>query len=368
MKILIFILIATISIYAHLNTLDLQTIKFKIKKLESQGKGDIYAENKKGYLGRYQFGAVALVAVGLMKRDAYIKATYFDKKLGIRKWKRGINNKIFINNKNNWNLSRGKNSFLGNEILQENAMDELIRENYTYLRKANLNLSREDEIGFLVATHLGGFSNALKYIKNKIDFKDANGTPISKYYKYGTVKLSEDEQKRVEQMAKKYIGGRYVWGGDTPKGFDCSGYTQYIYKKVGINLPRTALEQSKVGVRVGLDKIKRGDLLFFLTDKSRKIPITHVGIYLGNGKFIHASGKKYGVRISPFSKYKSRFVLAKRVLKGSINFKFLTNYKSIIVDKNFFKSKATRAIFAPTKVVLKQGFKYELVGNKYIRR
>jgi len=121
---------------------------------------------------------------------------------------------------------------------------------------------------------------------------------------------------QIIKEAKKFLGGRYIWGGTTPKGFDCSGYVKYIYAKAGVNLPRTAYEQSMVGKTINRDSLKRGDLLFFLTDKKRNLPITHVGLYLGNDKFIHAASKKDGIIISKFSKsrYNKYFVTAKRVL------------------------------------------------------
>ena len=130
--------------------------------------------------------------------------------------------------------------------------------------------------------------------------------------------LAQNSQaSTIEALAKRYIGGKYIWGGETPKGFDCSGYTQYIYKQVGINLPRTALLQSEVGEKIKNESYQKGDLLFFLTDKKRGIPITHVGIYLEDNKFIHAASKKKGIIISSFSKsrYSRLFVKATRIIK-----------------------------------------------------
>jgi len=117
--------------------------------------------------------------------------------------------------------------------------------------------------------------------------------------------------------AKKHLGGKYVWGGTQPKGFDCSGYMQYIYKKEGVGIPRTAYAQSKVGKEVSRFNLKKGDLLFFLTDKKRGIPVTHVGMFIGDGKFIHAASKKKGIIISSLekSRYGSLFVKATRVIK-----------------------------------------------------
>ncbi|RUM67515.1 MAG: hypothetical protein DSZ07_08535 [Sulfurovum sp.] len=126
------------------------------------------------------------------------------------------------------------------------------------------------------------------------------------------------DKSAMLKNAKHYLGGKYVWGGTQPKGFDCSGYVQYLYKKEGIQIPRTALQQSKVGKDVTWQTLKKGDLLFFLTDRKRGIPVTHVGMYLGNHKFIHAASRRLGIIISPFtpkSKYGKLFVKATRIIK-----------------------------------------------------
>ena len=131
-----------------------------------------------------------------------------------------------------------------------------------------------------------------------------------------TYHFSETDKKKLLDYAKYFKGGKYVWGGTSPKGFDCSGYVQYLYKKHGVNLPRTAWSQSKKGLSIDKNDLQKGDLLFFLTDKKRGIPVTHVGIYIGNGEFIHAASKKKGIIISPIDHgyYAKKFVSAKRVL------------------------------------------------------
>jgi len=133
---------------------------------------------------------------------------------------------------------------------------------------------------------------------------------IGKVYKYN--KLDKDA---LIEYAKYFKGGKYIWGGTTPKGFDCSGYVQYLYKKHNVNLPRTAWSQSKKGTSVSKENLIKGDLVFFLTDKKRGIPVTHVGIYMGKGKFIHAASKKKGIIVSTLFKgyYSKKFVSAKRM-------------------------------------------------------
>ena len=130
-----------------------------------------------------------------------------------------------------------------------------------------------------------------------------------------TYQISEIDKQKLLEDAKYFKGGKYVWGGTTPEGFDCSGYVQYLYRKHNINLPRTAWAQSKKGQIVEKHNLQKGDLLFFLTDKKRGIPITHVGIYIGDGNFIHAASKKKGIIISPLThgNYAETFVSARRV-------------------------------------------------------
>ncbi|HIQ47978.1 MAG TPA: NlpC/P60 family protein [Sulfurovum sp.] len=134
-----------------------------------------------------------------------------------------------------------------------------------------------------------------------------------------TYHISERDKQKLLADAKMFKGGRYVWGGTTPDGFDCSGYVQYLYRKNHISLPRTAWAQSQKGEPVEIENLQKGDLLFFLTDKSRGIPVTHVGIYIGHGEFIHAASKKQGIIISPLThgSYAKKFVSARRVLTNS---------------------------------------------------
>jgi hypothetical protein len=100
-------------------------------------------------------------------------------------------------------------------------------------------------------------------------------------------------------------------------GTDCSGFTSQVFRSLGVKLPRVSREQANVGVPVSGSQMKKGDLVFFRTSRGRRI--THVGIYVGNGKFIHADTGAGHVAESSLSDgyYRNRFVTARRVVKGS---------------------------------------------------
>ncbi len=118
---------------------------------------------------------------------------------------------------------------------------------------------------------------------------------------------------QIVTTAKKYIGVPYVWGGSTPSGFDCSGFTQYVFKAHGITLPRTTKQQYAAGTSVSKSELKQGDLVFF--DNTYTTGISHVGIYVGDGQFIHSSSSK-GIIITALSNsyWASRYYGARRVI------------------------------------------------------
>lgn len=100
----------------------------------------------------------------------------------------------------------------------------------------------------------------------------------------------------LAQKALSYRGTRYRFGGTTSNGFDCSGLTQAVYRKWGMMLPRTSTEQFQKGKPVAKDNLQPGDLVFF--KNTYKGGISHVGIFVGDGKFVHAAGAGKGVVVS----------------------------------------------------------------------
>ena len=130
----------------------------------------------------------------------------------------------------------------------------------------------------------------------------------------------EPSKKNLDKMVKELQGRPYVWAEEGPDNFDCSGFTYYLYGSMGIEIPRVAREQAKKGNEIKMHELAYGDLIFFDTDKVPKGKITHVGMYLGNGWFTHASTSEYEVvysnlRTSPY--FKKRLRICRRYLPES---------------------------------------------------
>ena len=183
----------------------------------------------------------------------------------------------------------------------------------------------------------------------KDEFKSKKSSIESKFYNkdFNTVKeeysaelanLSLDPEKaekneyivhlsdrdKIVGEANKYIGVPYLWGGNTPNAFDCSGLVQWVIKKsYGINIPRTTNLQYttwKDNMVKSTSDLKKGDLIYFKTKENTKV--SHVGIYIGNNEFIHAPNKKERVKVSTLKGYwRGKFVgfmSIDTVLEGNI--------------------------------------------------
>ena len=129
-----------------------------------------------------------------------------------------------------------------------------------------------------------------------------------------TTSTSSALGEQIVALAKQYLGTPYVLGGNGPSSFDCSGFTKYVYAQFGYTLNRTATDQLQNGVSVSRDELQPGDLVFFKYNTSK--PVSHVGIYIGNGEFIHASTNRYMVHIDQMNTghYAHVFFSARRIL------------------------------------------------------
>ncbi|MBW3572372.1 MAG: C40 family peptidase [Gemmatimonadetes bacterium] len=119
----------------------------------------------------------------------------------------------------------------------------------------------------------------------------------------------EARRDSVVAFARQQLGRRYVFGGTSPtRGFDCSGFTQYLARAFGVNLPRTAAQQARVGTEIPRDRslLRPGDLLTF----GRGGRVTHVGVYVGDGRYVHASSGRGQITESNLDRSQSNLVRA----------------------------------------------------------
>ena len=124
-------------------------------------------------------------------------------------------------------------------------------------------------------------------------------------------KLNYSNNSYIVKMAKAKLGIKYIWGGNDKRGFDCSGFTKEVFEENGIRIPRNSWKQAKVGKKISKKNLKKGDLIFFNSKHHKRI--NHVGIYVGHGKFIHASSFHKRIVISKLREYRRYFKWGRRL-------------------------------------------------------
>ncbi len=160
------------------------------------------------------------------------------------------------------------------------------------------------------------------YVATKFVSATSTSDKTSRSTKPETVEITDDEvaddastSAKVIAYAKKYVGVRYVYGGKGPDSFDCSGFVGYVYKHFGIKLNSSASSMYSNGTKVSKSDLRAGDILFFdASTRGKAGSIDHVGIYLGNNKFIHASTSNKKVIIQTLSEYRGTYIGARRVI------------------------------------------------------
>jgi len=176
----------------------------------------------------------------------------------------------------------------------------------------------------------------------------------------------EPSKKSLDKMVKGLQGRPYVWAEEGPNNFDCSGFTYYMYGSMGIEIPRVAREQAKNGNEIKMNELMYGDLIFFDTEKNPTGKITHVGMYLGNGWFTHASTSKYEIiysNLNTSSYYKRRLRICRRYLPDSKEKIAMGNVKPWETKKAVkAKISPASAVITAPKVTQKHG-----LGNFYVQ-
>jgi cell wall-associated NlpC family hydrolase len=129
--------------------------------------------------------------------------------------------------------------------------------------------------------------------------------------------INSNIANKIEYDAKKLLGTDYKYGANGPSQYDCSSFTKHVFAQQGITLPRVSRDQAKQGIYLTKNQLQKGDLIFFDSRKSNVV--SHVGIYLGDGKFIHASSKEDKVAITSLNTnyYTKHFKWGRRVTHNS---------------------------------------------------
>lgn len=161
------------------------------------------------------------------------------------------------------------------------------------------------------------FSDMKKHELGWENYGDVSYVPhVLRYYSKngGSYEGASSQIQQLIEIAAQQIGKPYVWGATGPNSFDCSGLVQWCYKQIGVEIGRTTWDQNKNGIYISKDEIKPGDIILMHTMNGT--PPTHVGIYIGNGKIIHALNSRVGVIVSNLnsSYYESVYFSARRIL------------------------------------------------------
>ncbi len=158
----------------------------------------------------------------------------------------------------------------------------------------------------------------------------------------------------LDKLNREALGRKYIWAEEGPYCFDCSGLTYYNFGSMGIEIPRVADEQFRSGIPVAKSELKKGDLVFFGNGQRA----THVGIYLGNGKFEHASSAKKRVIVSSLNNpyFKRRYMGARRYY----NFYNIERFKPRVVEPTY--QNLAVALFNTKK---SKGGKYYILAGAY---
>ncbi len=271
-------------------------------------------ENKTGYVyGQYVSKSSISTA-----QTKYVSASSLNMRSGpstsysvINKLSNGTKVEV-ISTSNGWSKIQynGQTGYVSSEYLSSTAQDS-VQTQTKYVSASSLNMRSGPSTSYSVINKLSN-GTKVEVIStsngwSKIQYNGQTGYVSSEYLSSTSLEntgSSSATANKVISYAKNFLGRPYVWGAQGPSSFDCSGFAYYVFKNsANITLPRVSKDQSKFGTYVSRNNIQVGDLLFFDTTGANNGEVSHVGIYMGNNQFIHASSTRAKVIISEMSSY-----------------------------------------------------------------
>lgn len=240
-------------------------------------------------------------------------------------------NSWYKDDNGNWYWLKNNGAMASNEILRvddkyykfyESGFYKIIHDNNIAKIKEcdflNIRSESSSSSEILGEVYTGDFVEVLSEGSNWTKIQTGNDIIGWVSNKYIEIQYDSDDIdariQKVIDVAKEQLGKPYVWGGNGPDSFDCSGFTSYVYKQgANITLPRVSRDQGKFGVSVSKSDIKAGDLLFFASDGKN---INHVALYIGDSEYIHAPSSGDDVRIDSITSnyFKKNYYSSRRVI------------------------------------------------------
>lgn len=205
-------------------------------------------------------------------------------------------------------------------IQKQVSLESFVTKSITAIIDGSKELPQSSEYTLWDKEMIDNLNKEIHTFNDKIKKVVHNKMPIEKEKTVLKVEVKVSTSEKVAKYAKEQLGQKYVWGATGPLTFDCSGFTRAVFLcTTGIKIPRVSRNQAKIGKYIKYEELKRGDMVFFDTEKKYSGKVNHVGIYLNKGNFIHASSAKKKVIITNFKKkpfYKNRFLWGRRVVQN----------------------------------------------------